>query len=75
MANEESGITACTYNNTVGPPVLFDAIYFKDLLMLKGAEGAKKVIRYYPENVVEILFPHGSIDIDTIEDFEKINQL
>ena len=74
MANGKQGITVCAYNNTIGPPVLFDAVYFKELLMLKGAEGAKKVIHKYPDKVGEILFPHGSIDIDTIEDFEKLNQ-
>ena len=75
MANEESGIAVCTYNNTIGPPVLFDAVYFNELLLLKGAEGAKKVIHKYPDKVVEIVFPHGSIDIDTMEDFEKLNRL
>ncbi|HWZ05047.1 MAG TPA: nucleotidyltransferase family protein [Mucilaginibacter sp.] len=75
MANEEPGITVCTYNNTMGPPVLFDAVYFSELLLLKGAEGAKKVIHKYPDKVVEIVFPHGSIDIDTMEDFEKLNRL
>ena len=74
MANGEQGITACSYNNTTGPPVLFDVVYFKDLLSLKGTEGAKKVIHKYPDKVIEILFPHGSVDIDTIEDFEKLNR-
>ena len=73
LSKTRKGITVCCYNETVGPPALFDAIYFDDLLLLKGAEGAKKVIQKYPENVSEIPFPKGSIDIDTIEDFEKIN--
>jgi len=74
MASDASGIAASVYNNTVGPPVLFDAIYFKDLMALKGVEGAKKVIQKYPGKVVEVLFPQGNIDIDTMEDFEKINR-
>lgn len=74
MANGKQGITVCGYNETIGPPVLFDAAYFNDLLSLKGHEGAKKVIHKYPNKVIEILFPHGNIDIDTIEDFEKLNQ-
>jgi molybdenum cofactor cytidylyltransferase len=72
LAKSKEGITVCSYNDTVGPPVLFDAIYFDDLLMLKGAEGAKKVIQKYPDKVVEILFPQGSVDIDTLEDYEGL---
>lgn len=72
MANGKDGITGCAYNDTIGPPVLFDAVYFTDLLSLKGHEGAKKVIHKYRDKVGEILFQHGSIDIDTIEDFEKL---
>ena len=73
LSKTKKGISVSRYNKTVGPPVLFDAVYFDDLLLLTGAEGAKKVIQKYPENVSEIPFPKGSIDIDTIEDFEKIN--
>jgi len=66
------GMVACAYNNTVGPPVLFDAAYFDELLLLKGQEGAKKILLRYPDYVVSVPFAQGSIDIDTIEDFEKI---
>jgi molybdenum cofactor cytidylyltransferase len=69
------GIAACTYNDTIGAPVLFDTIYFKDLLMLKGQEGAKKLLLKYSDKVVSIPFPLGSIDIDTVEDYEKIKSL
>jgi len=75
LAKPESGIVSSFYNDTPGPPVLFDAIYFDELLMLKGAEGAKKVIQKYPDKTVEIVFPPGRIDIDSIEDFERISGL
>jgi molybdenum cofactor cytidylyltransferase len=73
MAKSKESIVVSSYGNATGPPVLFDAIYFQDLLTLKGAEGAKKIVQKYPDKVIEILFPHGSIDIDTMEDFELIN--
>jgi len=72
MAKSKHGIITSAYNETVGPPVLFDAIYFNDLLSLKGVEGAKLVIQKYPDMVTEIPFPPGSIDIDTVEDYEKL---
>jgi molybdenum cofactor cytidylyltransferase len=73
MAKSKEGIVASAYNDAIGPPVLFDATYFDDLLALKGSEGAKKVIQQYSEKVIEIIFPQGSIDIDTIEDFEQLS--
>src|SRR5260221_954850 len=73
QTNNEGGIAACAYNDTIGAPVLFDAIYFKDLLMLKGQEGAKKLLLKYSDKVLSIPFPLGRVDIDTIEDYEKIS--
>jgi len=73
MAQGKDGIVVSGYNDAIGPPVLFDKVYLDDLLALKGAEGAKKVIQHYPHAIVEITFPQGSIDIDTIADYEKLN--
>ena len=73
QTNDRIGIAACAYNNTIGAPVLFDSIYFGDLLMLKGQEGAKKLLLKYSDKVVSIPFPLGSVDIDTVEDYEKIS--
>jgi molybdenum cofactor cytidylyltransferase len=67
-----NGIVACSYSNTIGAPVLFSASYFDELLSLKGQEGAKKLLLKYPEDITTVLFPLGNIDIDTMEDFEKL---
>jgi molybdenum cofactor cytidylyltransferase len=69
---QAKGITACTYKDTIGPPVLFDKKYFDELLLLKGHEGAKKLILKYPGDVETIPFPLGAVDIDTMEDYEKL---
>jgi len=73
MAETESGIIACTYRGTLGVPVLFDASYFPQLLMLQGKEGAKKLIKTFPNDVAQIAFPLGAIDIDTIADYEQLH--
>ncbi|HEY8782331.1 MAG TPA: nucleotidyltransferase family protein [Mucilaginibacter sp.] len=65
-------IVACAYDNTIGAPVLFAAAYFDELLLLKGQEGAKKLLMKYPYDVITVSFPRGSIDIDTVEDFERL---
>ena len=66
------GIVACSYNDTMGTPVLFDKKYFTALAMLEGASGAKKMIQQYNEDVASIQFPKGAIDIDTPDDYNKL---
>jgi molybdenum cofactor cytidylyltransferase len=71
-AENESGIIASAYNDTLGAPVLFKAKYFPYLLALKGQEGAKKLILQHADDVRSVPFPSGGVDIDTIEDYEKL---
>jgi len=65
-------IIACAYNNSVGVPALFSRSIFNDLLLLAGNEGAKKIIKNHPDNVATILFEKGGIDIDTMDDYERL---
>jgi molybdenum cofactor cytidylyltransferase len=73
LTKPQTGIIACSYNDTIGPPALFDERYFPELLSLKGQEGAKKLLLKYADAVITIPFAEGMIDIDTVEDFEKLN--
>jgi len=63
---------ACSYNDTIGTPAFFGSKYFSELLELKGSEGAKHLLMRYKEDIRIIPFPLGSVDIDTIEDFERL---
>jgi molybdenum cofactor cytidylyltransferase len=72
VAKTKEGICACGYNDTDGPPMLFDAAYFDELLALNGSDGAKKVMQRHNEKVKEIQFALGGIDIDKIEDYERL---
>jgi molybdenum cofactor cytidylyltransferase len=65
-------IVACTYNETTGAPVLFNEVWFAELLLLQGQEGAKKIINTHPEHRATIAFEQGSIDIDTRGDYEEM---
>lgn len=70
---EHGKIAASEYNSTLGPPVLFDKAFFPHLFELEGDEGAKKLIMNYPEAVIRVPFVNGAFDIDTPEDYRKLN--
>lgn len=69
-----NGIVASAYNNTLGTPVLFNKVYFPELLALQGQEGAKKLIMKHKAAVTDIAFPAGAIDIDTAADYTALLQ-
>jgi len=73
-AGAENDIVACVYNNTAGVPVLFNAKYLEQLQLLTGDEGAKHLLLKYGEDVLYIPFPMGGVDIDTMNDFEKLKR-
>jgi molybdenum cofactor cytidylyltransferase len=62
-------IVACTYQGTLGVPVLFDKTFFPHLMKLQGREGAKKIIQQFPQEITPVSFPLGHLDIDTPEDY------
>ena len=65
-------IIASSYANTLGIPALFDRSCFQELLALPDTNGAKPVILENRHRVAEFPFPKGAIDIDTVQDLEKI---
>lgn len=69
------GIVASFYSGTLGVPAIFDQKYFQDLLNLKGSEGAKKVILENSEDTIPLNFPLGALDIDTEEDFRRLEKI
>ena len=67
-----STIVAASYAGTIGTPVLFTKKFFPMLLELKGDNGAKKIVKENISEVSTIHFPQGEIDIDTMGDYEFI---
>ena len=63
-------IVASAYAGTFGVPLVVDTYYFHLLQVLKGDEGGKKVFVNYLNNIVEIPFRGGDIDIDKNEDLK-----
>jgi len=70
--SSSKNIVASAYKDTLGTPVLFTQKYFDLLLGLKGDEGAKKILRAFLEDVAQVDFPLGHIDIDTVADYEGL---
>lgn len=70
----KQNIVASGYADTVGVPALFDRSLFKELLSLDDEFGAKSIILQDPARVARFTFPEGAIDIDTWEDWKKLNE-
>lgn len=68
------GIVASAYGDTAGTPALFAKDYFSALQHLQGQEGAKKILMAYQSFLTLVPFPLGSIDIDTPEDYHKLEE-
>jgi molybdenum cofactor cytidylyltransferase len=69
----KKSIVASDYAGTLGVPALFDRSLFRELLSLSDQAGAKSIILKNRARVAEFSFPEGAIDIDTGEDWEKLN--
>ena len=72
-ASTANDFVASVYDDAVGVPVLVSSKYFEELLTLNGDEGAKKLLLKYPDKVISTPFRMGGIDIDTIQDYEKLS--
>jgi molybdenum cofactor cytidylyltransferase len=75
-SSSEYKIIASEYDNAKGAPVLYDKIFFDDLLSIPNKHGAKQ---YLIENaskkiITTVPFPDGAVDIDTMEDLKKVSR-
>jgi molybdenum cofactor cytidylyltransferase len=65
-------LVAASYEGHSGVPAIFPASCFSDLLLLRGDEGARLVLRRMADRCLRIPMPNASIDIDTPEDLLKL---
>jgi len=68
----QKNIVASAYSQTTGTPALFNKKYFKELLALNGANGAKSLIKQHADDTTTIPFEMGNIDIDTETDYNNL---
>jgi len=68
-----SPIVASRYaNGVLGVPILFSQQLFPELRLLTGDAGARKLLAQWPDLVQTIDFPEGLLDVDTPEDWARI---
>lgn len=65
-------MVASRYQEVTGTPALFHQSLFEELAQLEGDAGARKLINQYPDDTALVQFPEGSIDIDTLGDYQKL---
>lgn len=66
--NSPKTIVASQYANTSGIPVLFKKQHWPALLEIKGDKGAHSVLANHSEDIENVFFKNGEIDVDTPED-------
>lgn len=71
-ASSQNNLVASAYNGTIGPPALFGSSHLEELRALQGNEGAKKLLLKYADEVFKVPFPLGVIDIDTLSDYQRL---
>jgi molybdenum cofactor cytidylyltransferase len=67
----KKAIIASSYSNSNGVPVLFGRSFFSNLLLLSDDQGAKKIVNQFRDQVDAVVFPKGSIDLDTEDDYQN----
>jgi molybdenum cofactor cytidylyltransferase len=70
-ALDQQPIAFAQYRGRRGHPVGFGAELFSELVMLKGDEGARRLLARYPTAAVELDDPGVLFDIDTIDDLAE----
>lgn len=60
---------ASEYNGTLGTPVVFHRRFFARLKELSGDQGARKLLKQFPEEIGSITLDQGYEDLDTPEDY------
>ena len=73
-ALDQQPIAFAQHRGRRGHPVGFAAELFSELVMLKGDEGARRLLARYPTAAVELDDPGVLFDIDTIDDLALARQ-
>ena len=74
-ADKDIGVP--TFQGKRGNPSIFSQKFYQHIMKIKGDIGARQIINAHPERVLEIEIKNPLLfsDVDTPQDFEKINKL
>ncbi|MGK9124998.1 nucleotidyltransferase family protein [Olivibacter sp. SA151] len=68
----DAKIVASSYADQLGVPALFNKTLFKELTLLTGDIGAKKLIQKHSAEAIAIPLSYGEIDVDTEEAYTRL---
>jgi len=68
-------VVAAQYNEGCGVPAIFPREQFPQLLALRGAYGARSILRQCTVTLLTVPMPNAALDIDTPADLERANRL
>ncbi len=64
---------AAQYNGSLGVPAIFQRQLFPDLGAIPPEHGAKQILRRLGDEVIPFPLPEAAEDIDTPEDYSRLN--
>ena len=65
-------LITCEYGGAPGVPALFARPPFRDLMALRGEQGARRILQTYAGPQSRIPFPEGLSDVDTAADMARL---
>lgn len=68
----KSSISITVCNNYKGVPAIFQKDLFSELMLLSDDNGAKSMIKKHKYSVLEFVIDDEILDVDTLEDYQKI---
>jgi len=72
QALESFPVAYAQHRGRQGHPVGFSAELFSELVDLHGDEGARRIVARYPSQAVELDDPGVLLDVDTVEDLQRL---
>jgi molybdenum cofactor cytidylyltransferase len=70
--HDRNAIVASSYQGVMGVPAVFPSQVFAELEMVRGDEGARRIITRRPHEVISVPFAGGEFDIDSPEDLARL---
>lgn len=65
-------IVAAQFDGVLGPPCLFPCHYFRELLELRGEQGARGVLKQHADQVHAVPLHAAAVDIDEPQDIARL---
>ncbi len=65
-------MAAAAHGDALGPPCLFPRPWYEELSGWSGPQGARKLLERQGQDLLRVDMPEAAVDVDTPEDYEKL---